>query len=611
TAPVRMPEVRPARHRVWLALALVAIVIAGIALVWPRQQRVAEGGAAHAVRRPVQLTTSPGLDLHPALSPMGDAIAFVSDRTGAFEIVVRALDGSATDVPLTSDGGQNVQPAWSPDGRVIAYHSQARGGIWIVPSRGGTPRQVASEGSRPAWSPDGASIAFQSDEHTDATPFGVAAQSGSTIRMMSIDGDGVHDLTRSGQPTGGHALPAWSPDGRYLTFAVFDGGPSNGLWLLERASGAVRLLRAGDAAYESVFAPDGSSIYVAGGDALITRLPFNPRSGAVREDAVESIPVPGVPGVRGLSLSPDGRQLALAGLDLNSQIWAQTVTASGTPRGLPIALTSDTSQRNSLPVVSPDGKAVAYMSSRRGEQPNLWVMDTDGGHPRQLTSGRALLSQPDWSGDGRQVTLLARGEEGPVLMSVDVTTRTTGVAFDLAHLRNAEGGGALAEVRLSPSAGAVAVSFRDPPTGRRTLYVAGRDSTTPRRLTDGSTSVGYPVWSPGERTIAVEVKDGSSTHAAVVDVETGDMRGLTAARGQTWVRSWSPDGQWILAAMLRDGLWSVRALHAQAGREQSIVPPAPPRVFLRYPDWSPTGELVVFERAEMTGNIWLLDTSAP
>ena len=106
-------------------------------------------------------------------------------------------------------------------------------------------------------------------------------------------------LTRSGNPIGGHAAPAWSPDGRYIGFAVFDAGPSNGLWLLERQTGGVRMLHRRDGVYESLFAPDGSSIYIAGGDALITRLPFDAATGTVRRNA-EIIPVPGVPGVRGL-----------------------------------------------------------------------------------------------------------------------------------------------------------------------------------------------------------------------------------------------------------------------------------------------------------------------
>ena len=49
------------------------------------------------------------------------------------------------------------------------------------------------------------------------------------------------------------------------------------------------------------------SIYIAGGDALITRLSFDAATGTV-VGSPEIIPVPGVPGVRGLSISP--RRLA-------------------------------------------------------------------------------------------------------------------------------------------------------------------------------------------------------------------------------------------------------------------------------------------------------------
>ena len=81
------------------------------------------------------------------------------------------------------------------------------------------------------------------------------------------------------------------------------------------------MLNRRDGVYESVFSPDGASIYIAGGDALIARLSFDPVTGTT-VGSPEIIPVPGVPGVRGLSISPDGSRLAFAGLGLNSQIWA-------------------------------------------------------------------------------------------------------------------------------------------------------------------------------------------------------------------------------------------------------------------------------------------------
>ena len=599
-------------------LSLVPVIALAVALVvafvWARRDEVLGREAApiasgRAVQWPVQLTTHPGLDLHPALSPHDDAIAYVSDRSGGFEIVVRALNGSATETPLTSDGAQNVQPAWSPDGRFIAYHSQRGGGIWIVPSRGGTPKQIVAEGSRPAWSPDGAQIVFQSDEHADAAPFGFVAQNGSTIHLVTVASGTVTPLTRSGNPTGGHAAPTWSPDGRFICFAVFDSGASNGLWLLDRMSGSVRRLHQRGDVYEFVFAPDGSSIYIAGGDALIARLPFDPMTGTATGRA-EIMPVPGVRGVRGLSISRSGARLAFAGVDLSSQIWAQPVRADGSPAGEPRALTSDTSRRNSVPVISPDGTKVAYMSSRRGERPNLWMMDADGQHPLQLTSDHEFESQPEWSSDGAHILYLARGGDEERVVALDVATRTVRPIVPLAALRPSSGAAPpvapLAEVRLSRSATRIAFSLREPPTGRRVLYATGLEPLSPHRLSDGSTSIGYPSWSPDERRIAVEIKDGSSTYAGVIDVETGALRRLTHASGQTWVRSWSPDGSRLAAAVLRDGQWSLRALDL-SGREQMITSPGPPRVFVRYPDWSARGDLIVFERSEMTGNIWTME----
>ena len=78
---------------------------------------------------PVQVTTTGGLDMHPSISPEGDAVAFASDWSGRFELYVRQLGGSSAEVQLTSDGQQNVQPSWSPDGQYLAFHAARPGGI--------------------------------------------------------------------------------------------------------------------------------------------------------------------------------------------------------------------------------------------------------------------------------------------------------------------------------------------------------------------------------------------------------------------------------------------------------------------------------------------------
>jgi Tol biopolymer transport system component/DNA-binding winged helix-turn-helix (wHTH) protein len=563
---------------------------------------------AHPVSWPMQLTTHAGLDLHPSFSPQGDALAFASDRSGAMEIYVRALTGSAVEAPLTSDGGENLQPDWSPDGRLIAYHSAGRGGIWIVPARGGTPRQVAATGSQPAWSPDGRRIAFQSDEHADVSPSAHGAQSGSIIKVVEAEVGTVGDVTRAGQPTGGHASPQWTPDGRWLVFPVFDAGRDKGIAVVEVESGEARLIYRGEGLFELAFSPDGSVLYAAGGEALIARLPFDSSRGTVTGRA-EIIPVAGVQGARGLSMSADGTRLAFSGIALNSQIWVQPVTPEGAADGPARALTTDTARRTSMAAVSPDGSRVAFMSSRRGQPPNVWVVGIDGSERVQISQEGSVNGDPRWLADGRRIAYRSSRGDGFGIWVADVDTRREELLLDAAVARRSRVpalAGHLAELALSPSLSRIAFSLVVPPSSHRRLFVTGVPEFVPRAITDGSSWIGYPAWSPDERRLAVEIKSGSVIHAGVVDVATGSIRQLTSVRGQTWVRSWSPDGRRIAAAALREGRWSLRWIDAEAGREDVITPPVPPGVYLRYPDWSPRGDLIAFERGELTGNIWTL-----
>jgi Tol biopolymer transport system component len=61
------------------------------------------------------------------------------------------------------------------------------------------------------------------------------------------------------------------------------------------------------------------------------------------------------------------------------------------------------------------------------------------------------------------------------------------------------------------------------------------------------------------------------------------------------------------AAVLCEGLWNLRSINVDNGEHVDLTPAAPPGAYVRYPDWSPVGNLVLFERAEMRGNIWTLN----
>lgn len=601
----RRPE-SPRLSGMIAAFALGLVVLAFLA--WAARQE-GTSAAIESVdikpRWPVQVTTHGGLDMHPAISPHGDAIAFVSDRSGDFEIYVRALSGGSADVPLTSDRQQNMQPAWSPDGRFIAYHANRRGGIWVMPARGGTAKQISPFGARPAWSHDGARIAFQTDELGDIAPNGFSAQAGSTIWIANADGSNARALTTATSPAGGHASPAWSPDGRFIAFTVFDSGTDNGVWIVSVESGATWPLDLNASFYDPVFAGDASAVYATGAEALIVRLPFDSKTGKLRGPR-EMIPIAGVPGARGLSLSPDGRRLAFSGMALESQIWSLPLTADG-GAGEPAPLTRDTSRRNSLAMISPDGSKVAYMSIRQGELPNIWVMNIDGGNPTQLTSDETADHKPHWFPDGKRIAYLTKRGRSGALWSVNIETRREELVFEFPGQENEPRlDGRLAEFDISPSLNKIAFSLISPATGLRTLFTSPTSAFTPTAVGPRDSSAGYPSWSPDEARIAVEIKDGSSTHAGVIDTATGTLRQLTRERGHTWVRSWSPDGKKLAVAAMRDGRWSLRWIDAATGQDGPLTPPYPPATYLRYPEWSPQGDRMVFERGVSRGNIWMI-----
>ena len=593
----------------------VAVTVALFAVVAWSQRGDSEGVTTpHIGAWPVQLTTNPGLDLHPAFSPHGDAIAYASDRAGTFQIYVRSLATSASEVAITGAGENSVQPAWSPDGRFIAFHSLTRGGIWVIPSRGGVPRQVASEGSQPAWSPDGRAIAFTSDEDVDSMmPMGFSATSGATVRAVDADGSNLRQLTQPGHPLGGHGAPAWSRDGRWVAFSVFEGGTTgSGIWLTSLMTGEVqRILQEVRGFYELVFAPDDSALYVAGGDAYIRRLAFDKTDGSTGESTF--IPVPGVASVRSMSITADGTQLAFTNATLTSQIWAQPITPDGTARDAPRAVTTDANRRNSLPAMSPDGSRVAYMSIRGGDEPHVSVVDIDGRNGRQIsTIDEGANTHAFWSADGRRLAFLTKMPGALQLYAADLETGRTELIFDgakvIAPLVERHGG-APVDIAVSPSFQHVALALVRPPRANRQLFVAPLGSAEWRDISDASRSVGYPAWSRDERRLAVEIKDGGSVHAGVLDVETGTLRQLTNEAGQTWVRSWSPDGTKIVAAAARAGLWDVRWIDATTGASRIITPNAAPNIYYRYPEWSARGDLIVFERGEVRGNIWTLPIS--
>jgi len=156
----------------------------------------------------VPLIRSTRHDGYPRYSPDGKAIAFMSSRTGTFEVWLADADGTNAR-QLTHLGRRTGYAAWSPDGRQLTFASNSTGRfqIYTISTGGGAPHQLTSDNSEnlfPAWSRSGNWIFFSSNRAGAHQIFRIAA-----------DGSGeIKQLTRQG---GLAARPL--PDGKTLVYA--------------------------------------------------------------------------------------------------------------------------------------------------------------------------------------------------------------------------------------------------------------------------------------------------------------------------------------------------------------------------------------------------------
>jgi eukaryotic-like serine/threonine-protein kinase len=590
------------RRRAAFALVAAVLILSALAfavykLAARRDAAPTQGqGAAPAVLATTKVTYSSGLDTNPTFSPDGNSIAYSSDQNGGFEIYVRQLTAGGREIPLTSDGQQNLEPAWSPDGQHIAYHSKSRGGIWVVPAPfGGVAKQLTDFGSAPAWSRDGSLIAFQSLS-PDALPGNSVGPS--TIWVVPSQGGQPRQVTQVGTPPGGHNEPAFSPDGKRILF-IAENFIGSVLWSVSADGGDLKQM-ASDARRKGspVYSPDGRSVYFTGTIGSLTfglwKLAVSPATG---DPAGEPVLVlnPGAAGIRYMAISADGKKLAYSLLSGTSNLWSvPLVKGSDEAAGLPVQLTNNTSQRNNLPAFSPDGRKIALTEWRAGTAGDIWVVDSDGKNPSQLTTDPAIDSNPDWFPDGNRIAFLSNRSGHLALWSTTPAGGRDTLLLDLPQ--------GVDYARLSPDAKQLAFNSKN--GGPINTWVVPLEGGQPRQLTFDKEMAGFPSWSPDSQWLAVEVKRGEDTQVAVMLSGGGAPVLLTSEHGDSWPHSWSPDGDKIVFAGRRGSVWNIYWVSRSTRQQKQLTNYTKINAFVRYPAWSPLGNQIVYEYNEVTGNIW-------
>jgi dipeptidyl aminopeptidase/acylaminoacyl peptidase len=290
-------------------------------------------------------------------------------------------------------------PEISPDGRTIAYvrksndimSDKARSTIWLVDVASGQQRPLlAGNGSyfSPRWSPDGTRLAYVAAEGASPQLFVRWMGSGESARITQL-------------PDSPGAI-AWSPDGRRIAYSMFV--PDDGAKLghaPDKPDGAkwADPLEVIDAV---TYRADGEGYLKPGFEQIF----WVPADGGPPTQLTFGATNAGGP----VSWTPDGRSILFsANLSkdwerepVNSEVYRISIDG-----GAPVALT-DRQGPDASPVVSPDGRHIAYLGfddKHLGYQNTaLYVMNLDGSDKRLLTGSLdRSVGSPSWGGDSRSI----------------------------------------------------------------------------------------------------------------------------------------------------------------------------------------------------------------
>ncbi|HUQ95223.1 MAG TPA: amidohydrolase family protein [Bryobacteraceae bacterium] len=435
-------------------------------------------------------------------------------------------------IEFRTDEGTWMSLDISPDGKTIVF--DLAGDIYSIPSTGGEGKLLlggmAFE-SQPRFSPDGKHVAFISDR-----------EGSDNLWIAEADGSKPRQLTRDNQ--GSYLSPSWTPDGEYVLVSRRVPSPGAAASLHEIWMYNIR----------------------GGAGVQVTRSRTQP--------APAGPPAPGAPpSMRrdlGVVASRDGRFFYYArrmgdfSYNMNLPAWQIVRRDRTTGDEDTVTYESGSAFR---PLLSPDGKSLAYIT-RRETDTVLRLRDLNTGEDRTI---KRAIQRDDQESRAAQ----------DVYPGYAFTPDGSGIVISY--------GGKIHRLRLSDLEDAI-VPFTvkvSLDTGPR-LYFPDRVDDSPSfraRL------IQQPSLSPDKKRIAFSCM----TRLYLADASGGSPRRVTLPGAREYQPAWSPDGKWIAYTT-----WSGEGGHIWKIPSDGNGPPQQLTrfpAFYNEPVWSPDSERIVCLRS--------------
>jgi Tol biopolymer transport system component/imidazolonepropionase-like amidohydrolase len=412
------------------------------------------------------LTQDFAWNIHPAVSPDGKHIAFISDRGGISNLWVMDRDGSNLKQLSTEKNNLIHSPKWRPDGEYIAVtkgimssRSIPAGEIWLYHKSGGdglalkervNGKKDQKNIADPAFSADGKFLYFTQD-----------VSGGSTFSYNRDPLKGIFAITRyelaNGEEetyvsgTGGAVVPTPSPDGKHLAF-IRRVKEKTVLFVKELSTGIETPLYFelerdmqegfGSEGYFAYFdwTPDSKNIvfWTAGkfhqlnlksGEIQDINVKINAElqyADALRFEVDVAPDTFNIKMARWTQRSPDGSTLLFQAL---GKLYSKDIKSGKIAR-----LTKQNEYDELYPRFSNDGKSIVYTSWNDQKLGAIHIISASGRNDKIVSSAPGHYIEPSFSTDGKLITY--QKVTGGYLLSPDYSVEPGIYVLDLASQKN-------------------------------------------------------------------------------------------------------------------------------------------------------------------------------